>query len=625
MAESLKRQILVERLLAALEQHDDLGAFLGEILDDVAEFLEARGAAVLRINPPQWEAVGKTGVGVRDMPIEAAAAALDAGRLVTRDAWRAVPLTATHVFCARGVGDAAEMERLTPPLAAASRIVLAGTRRALRIQRLERMLAITQIWRQKCRLETLLHAMAEAATDLLQADRASIFLWDRARGQLVGRPALGVADGELRIPDDTGIVGQVLQTGEPRRVGGGVGEDQISRQVDARTGYRTRNLLCVPLTTPAGRRLGAFEVLNKVDGHFTDDDQQGLEELAAHAAVALESTQEFEDLVSKHQRLVDQAAEGVQLVGRSPAIEALRSTLGRVANTDLALLILGENGVGKEVAARSIHYLSRRRDQPFIAVNCAAIPETLLESELFGHEKGAFTDAREARRGKFELASGGTLLLDEIGDLSLAGQAKLLRVLEDKIVTRVGGSLPIATDVRILAATNHDLAAMVRARRFREDLYFRLNVISIELPPLRERGDDVLLLAEHFLAGFCRAMGRRPPRFSPAARQRLLAHRWPGNVRELRNLSERLAYLTTSDLIEPADLAFVGGAAAESVTEPALGEELTEATRQFQQRYIQQTIDGAQGNMSLAARRLGLHRSNLYRKMRQLGLPATEA
>ncbi|MCA9258466.1 MAG: sigma-54-dependent Fis family transcriptional regulator, partial [Planctomycetales bacterium] len=244
--------------------------------------------------------------------------------------------------------------------------------------------------------------------------------------------------------------------------------------------------------------------------------------------------------------------------------------------------------------------------------------------ELFGHEKGAFTDARESRAGKFELASGGTLFLDEIGDMSLSGQAKLLRVLEEKTVVRVGGSTPIHTEVRILAATNQDLAQMVREKRFREDLFFRLNVVSLELPPLRDRGDDVLLLADHFLQLFCRNMGRRTPKFSPAAKKRLLTHRWRGNVRELRNLTERIAYLSSGDVVEVEDLAFidpVGDAPAAQIPTDAT---LADATRQFQETYIQRTIDSAKGKMSRAAKQLGLHRSNLYRKMRQLGMAGEE-
>ena len=251
-------------------------------------------------------------------------------------------------------------------------------------------------------------------------------------------------------------------------------------------------------------------------------------------------------------------------------------------------------------------------------MSCAAVPHEILEAELFGHEKGAFTDARESRAGKFELASGGTLFLDEIGDMSLSGQAKLLRVLEDKIVVRVGGSTPIHTEVRILAATNQDLGAMVRAKKFREDLFFRLNVVSLELPPLRERGDDVLKLADFFLTGFCRTMGRKAPKFSAAARKRLVSHQWPGNVRELRNLTERLAYLTPGDTVEPEDLVLIDS--GDDVDRLELTGSLADATRDFQQHYIRKTIDVARGNMSGAARRLGLHRSNLYRKMRQLGM-----
>jgi Nif-specific regulatory protein len=318
--------------------------------------------------------------------------------------------------------------------------------------------------------------------------------------------------------------------------------------------------------------------------------------------------------------MVDQAAEHVRLIGNSPAIEALRSTVRRVADTELAVLVLGENGTGKEVVSQLIHYLSPRRDRPFVAVNCAAIAETLLESELFGHEKGAFTDAHESRPGKFELATGGTLLLDEIGDLSPGGQAKLLRVLEEKIVVRVGGSRPIPVDVRVIAATNQNLADLVRARKFRQDLYFRLNVVVLELPPLRDRGDDTLLLAEHFLADFSRRARRKPPKFSSEARKRLQQHLWPGNVRELRNLMERLAFLVTGDVIEPGDLAFILSPSQETTSLLVVDQPLSSATDRFQAEYIRKAIQRTGGNMSDAADLLGLHRSNLYRKMKQLGM-----
>ena len=496
-------------------------------------------------------------------------------------------------------------------------------RRASLERRLRRLEAVGEIagqWNLVREVEPLLVQMAEAATRLLGADRASIFLWDRPNHMLVGRPALGAPEGELRIRDDRGVVGEVIRSGQPRRVDAAAEPQSVDHNVDAQLKYQTRTLLCVPLRGRSGELFGAFELINKLSGTFTKEDEEALGELAAHAAVALENAQDRRLLLAANRQIAQQAAEKVRLVGDSPAIEALRSIVRRVADTDLAVLILGENGTGKEVIAQSIHYLSRRRDQPFIAVNCAAIPETLAENELFGHEKGAFTDAHEARAGKFELAAGGTLFLDEIGELSLSGQAKLLRVIEEKTLVRVGGSTPIHTDARLLAATNQNLADMVRAKLFREDLYFRLNVVAIDLPPLRERAGDVLLLAEHFLDDFCKRARRKTPQLTAAARKRLIEHPWPGNVRELRNLMERLAYLSTEDRIDADDLAFILSPRGQKPLVADLNQSLVDATLRFQTEYIRRQIEQSGGNMSLAATRLGLHRSNLYRKMRQLGM-----
>jgi Nif-specific regulatory protein len=514
----------------------------------------------------------------------------------------------------------AVVEQLVPVVRQAVEAIRRRARDGRRLRRLEAILEIASQWNQTHEVEPLLTKMAEAATRLLQVDRASIFLWDRPNHTLVGRPALGLPNGELRIPDDRGVVGQVIQTGESRRADGAVDPAAIDRHVDSQLHYETRTLLCVPLRGRSGELFGAFELINKLTGPFTKEDEEALAELAAHAAVALENAQDRQQLLSANRQIAEQAAEKVRMIGESPTIEALRSIVRRVADTDLAVLVLGENGTGKEVVAQSIHYLSRRRDQPFIAVNCAAIPETLAESELFGHEKGAFTDAREARQGKFELASGGTLFLDEIGDLSLGSQAKLLRVLEEKVLVRVGGSTPIHTDARLLAATNQNLGELVRAKKFREDLFFRLNVVTLDLPPLRERGGDILLLAEQFLDDFCRRARRKTPQLMAAARKRLMEHPWPGNVRELRNLMERLAYLSTEDKIEAEDLAFILAPRGQTPLVADFNQPLTEATDHFQIEYIRRQIEQSDGNMSLAASRLGLHRSNLYRKMRQLGM-----
>ncbi len=609
---------LQQSILRATAAYDQLLPFLQEVLGLIQAYLDANEIVVVASNPPQWQVVLRTSLPAKPIPFELAAESLDLQQPAAFGKWTSYPLNEEFVLLIHGAEKGATMECCATALAAAFAVLLDRQQNRRRIRRLGTILEITQSWNQTQSMENLLQEMAEAATDLLSADRASIFLWDKVNQTLIARPALGMEDHELRFADTTGIVGQVVHQGEPRRVGGGLGEDQIDREVDQATGYQTDTILCVPLTTPRGHCLGAFEVLNKKQGNFTDEDQQALVELATHAAVALENTQQFEQLLAKHQQLVEQAAEATQLIGASPAIEAVRSTVHRIADTELAILILGENGTGKEVVARMLHYLSHRRDQPWIAVNCAALSETLLESELFGHEKGAFTDAHAERAGKFELASGGTLFLDEIGDLSLAGQAKLLRVLEEKTVVRVGGSMPVHTDVRILAATNQDLAAMVREKKFREDLFFRLNVVSLVLPPLRERGADSLQLGEYFLQKFCLSMGRKVPKLTDAAESRLLSHSWPGNVRELRNLMERLAYLTSGDRIDAGEMDFINasGAAAPAVVPEE--STLAEATWQFQRQWIRQVIRARQGNMSQAARQLGLHRSNLYRKMRQL-------
>jgi transcriptional regulator with GAF, ATPase, and Fis domain len=619
------------RMLPLVASHSEAAPLLPPALAAIEEAAGAELAALVRGQKGEWTVAASAGT-LRPLPADLLAEALDRESAVARGPWAAAPL-ADHgaagdvlVLHFRGKPDrpAEAADALAAVLAAALASVRDRHRAERRIERLEAILAIAGQWNQTLEMESLLVHMAETSTRLLQADRASIFLWDRANKTLVARPALGVEGGELRIADDTGVVGQVIHTGEPRRVDADTDQREIDRKVDRRLGYQTRTLLCVPLRGRGGELFGAFEMINKLSGNFTDEDEEALTELAAHAAIALENTQQHEQLLRSRKHIVDQAAENVHLIGESPAIEAIRSTVRRVADTELAILILGENGTGKEVVSQLIHYLSRRRNEPFVAVNCAALTETLLESEIFGHEKGAFTDAHEARAGKFELASGGTLFLDEIGDMSLGGQAKLLRVLEEKVVVRVGGSTPIHTDARVIAATNQDLAERVRQKRFREDLYYRLNVVTLDLPPLRERGDDVQLLADHFLRDFCARARRRMPKFTAAARKRLRTHPWPGNVRELRNLMERLVYLTTGDKIDAEDLAFILAPGGDRAGLVSLELPLAEATLHFQTEYIRKHIEMAGGRMTEAAQRLGLHRSNLYRKMRQLGMPVDD-
>ncbi|MQA28338.1 MAG: response regulator [Luteitalea sp.] len=311
------------------------------------------------------------------------------------------------------------------------------------------------------------------------------------------------------------------------------------------------------------------------------------------------------------------------MVGESQAMRQLRAQVAMAAPTNGRVLIYGENGTGKELVARTVHALSRRRTATFVEVNCAAIPEELIESELFGHLRGAFTGAVADRRGKFEVADGGTIFLDEIGDMSLKTQAKVLRVLQEQTMEPVGGTNRIKVDARVLAATNKDLQTEIRNGRFREDLYFRLNVIPISVPPLRDRYEDIPLLAEHFMAELAREYGRRVKRFDPGAFSLLQHYPWPGNVRELRNVIERLMIMVPGDSIAAEDLGFLE-AGTPSRTPPAQvsSERMTlhEARDRFERDLILRTLADQQGNMSRTAEVLGVERSNLYRKMRAFGI-----
>src|SRR3954464_5178595 len=309
------------------------------------------------------------------------------------------------------------------------------------------------------------------------------------------------------------------------------------------------------------------------------------------------------------------------MVGESYVMAQLREQVAMAAPTNGRVLIFGENGTGKELVARSIHSLSRRRAGPFVEVNCAAIPEELIESELFGHFKGAFTGAVSDRRGKCEAADGGALFLDEIGDMSLKTQAKVLRALQEQIVEPVGGTTSVKVDVRILAATNKDLPSEIRAGRFREDLYFRLHVIPIFVPPLRDRDTDIPLLAEHFMIEFAREYGRRPKQLDTGAATGLRSYRWPGNVRELRNVIERLMIMVPGDTIALSDLAFLDGGTLTAVEQPGVpAVPLHEARERFERDYILRALAAQHGNISRTADALGVERSNLYRKMKAFGI-----
>ena len=315
-------------------------------------------------------------------------------------------------------------------------------------------------------------------------------------------------------------------------------------------------------------------------------------------------------------RRLEEREEFDEIIGQSQPMLNLFETLSRVSPADSTVLITGESGTGKEIVARAIHGNSPRCYYPFITVSCGALPDSLLESELFGHEKGAFTGADQSRKGRIEMANGGTLFLDEIGEISAKTQVDLLRVLQEKKIQRLGSEGEIPIDVRILAATNRDLLKAIGEKRFREDLYYRLNVISIHLPPLRERQEDIPILVEHFIRKFCLEMNREPVKISPEAMRLLTKYHWPGNVRELENVVERALVIGTGTFIAPGDLPFGHGEMRE--------EDLPESIQDMERLHIKRILNKTEWNISQSARRLGIDRQTLYNKMQKYGLSRDE-
>ncbi len=338
----------------------------------------------------------------------------------------------------------------------------------------------------------------------------------------------------------------------------------------------------------------------------------------------------YHDLQEENVLLKQKAASRQELTGESPAMLQLKEQISLVAPTDAWVLIQGENGTGKELVARTIHNLSRRKDKPLVEINCAAIPEELIESELFGHEKGAFTGATSMKRGKFDLANGGTLFLDEIGDMSMKTQAKILRILQEQRFERVGGSKTISVDVRIIAATNKDLEKEIGAGQFREDLFYRLNVIPMEVPPLRERKEDIPLLVNEFLREFAGQIALRPKRVASEVFEALKSYDWPGNVRELRNMVERLLILSRGKQITIGDLpsSFLRSDTGTPVRENE-GEtaapwfecgDYRQAKAMFEKAYLTNKLRENQGNIKKTAEAIGIERRHLHRKIKALGL-----
>jgi Nif-specific regulatory protein len=498
------------------------------------------------------------------------------------------------------------------------------------------LLAVSELLGREVALDDLLWTLVDRIAKAMDADRGTLYLVDRGAGELFSRAAHLPELPEIRLKLGQGIAGHVAQTGEVVNVPTTNHEARFFPGVDEKTGYKTESLLAAPMRDRCGSIIGVVQLLNKRGGTFTREDGELLAALAAQAAAAVEATTFYPSLL----RPAAEAREPLPLADRfnriigesEPMRQAYRLTT-RAAASDATVLIRGESGTGKELFARAVHVNSPRRDKPLVKVDCAALPASLIENELFGHERGAYTGADQKAQGKFDAAQGGTIFLDELGELPLSVQGKLLRVLQDREFERVGGTKTIPIDVRVVAATNRDLEKMVAEGKFRQDLYYRIKVVEIRLPPLRVRGaEDVAKLVRHFATTAARKHGREVPSISPPAMARLTSYPWPGNVRELENCVESAVVIMEGSQMKPEDLPLPERAlvlpdapaapASKPVAtslEPSLPAD-AQAIRPLddvERDYIAAAVEKVGGNRTLAAKLLGIGRNTLARKLRE--------
>jgi Nif-specific regulatory protein len=473
---------------------------------------------------------------------------------------------------------------------------------------------------------SLLELITIETRELLEADRMSIFLFDREKCELWSV----VTDEKkiIRFDARLGVAGSAAMTGQTINVADAYEHPLFFKEVDSRTGYRTRTLLAVPLKNAHGEIIGVGEAINKKQGLFTEQDAEILQALATRLSDTIDTKQLERQLqehpLEKAQDVCEESAGGFStqnIIGMSHKIQSIIRLIDQIRSSSVDVLIQGESGTGKELVAKALHHNSPRANHPFVALNCAALPETIVEAELFGIEKGVATGV-DRRTGKFEEAQGGTLFLDEIGDLSLPSQAKILRVLQERSVTRVGGRTPVSLDVRIIAATSKDLEAAIKERTFRDDLYYRLKVIHIQMPCLREDAEDIPHLANHFLVKYCRAAQIELKQFIPEAMQRLGHAPWPGNTRQLENEVKRLVASVRGKLImeEHLDASIMRSPKGDSpaVQEPQSPCSLPTAVEALERRMIEDALRASGGNKQKAAQTLGLSRQGLIKKLKRL-------
>lgn len=483
--------------------------------------------------------------------------------------------------------------------------------------RLTRLLAVSEAITRSLDTQEVTDAIIAQVSDALEAEACSLLL-KREDGDLL---YFHSASGEVRemvkeitLQMGEGVAGLVAQTGTPLLVRDAATDPRVSSSIPERLGVPVRSVVCAPLRLD-GHVLGSIEVLNPIGRPtFNEDDLAMLGSITNTLGLAIQNARRYSRLAHEVDGLTEALRMERTIVGNAENMQEVFRIVNRIAPTNVTVLITGETGTGKGLLARFIHDHSPRRNELFVEVNCAAIPDPLIESELFGHEKGAFTGATYARQGKFERAHMGTLYLDEIGDMSLQAQAKLLRAIEEQRFERVGSNETIGTDVRFIATTNTNLEDAVRRGAFRSDLYYRLCQIPLHLPPLRDRAEDVPLLAEYYLKQFCDQFGRDLMAVSPEARQGIATYRWPGNIRELKNVMKRVVLLAEGNTMLAEHLPFVKA-------EEAIPDEAGQRTLAAMERaHIARTLAATGGVKKAAAGELGISRSTLDRKIEQYGI-----
>jgi transcriptional regulator with GAF, ATPase, and Fis domain len=482
--------------------------------------------------------------------------------------------------------------------------------------RLSLLVDLASLLSREVELDALMSTACDRLRVALECERATIWLIDAEREDLVSRVAVLPEVPQLRLRLDRGIAGFVARTGDTVRTTDATTDPRFEADIDRQTGYVTRSVLAVPIRESASTPIrGVLQLLNHTHGAFSEEDARYLAVLAAQLCRALELT----TLRARGEEPgVVLRGPFNRIVGRSDVLGTVYERITLAAQTDATVLLRGETGTGKGLFARAIHVNSKRQEGPFVTVDATTLPRDLVESELFGHERGSFTGADRRVQGRVELAQGGTLFLDEIGDLSFESQGKLLRLLQDRAFERVGGRATLQADVRVVCATHRDLERAVRDGTFRSDLYYRIRVVEIEVPRLKDRGaEDILELAMHFADMYARRYGRAAPSFTEEARSLLLAYAFPGNVRELEHWIESAVVLSKDGRLRPENFPKVRDLDAPREEGSAVRIPLGLPLDEVERLYTAATLDESGGNQTIAAKRLGIGRNTLARRTKK--------